>query len=80
MQNIHDMMDKGRAKCQNDNRHFIRLGHLNPKAKLTSVQVLEIYHSSERTGTLRKRFAVSKYTIQHIRTGIHWSHVTGHKK
>jgi hypothetical protein len=48
-------------------------------AKLTTVQVLEIFNSKEPDRPLARRFGVSDSTVWDIRHGRSWSRITGKK-
>lgn len=54
----------------------IQNGVNNGKSKLTESQVLEIFNSKRYTIGLSKRFGVHKITIQRIRNGLAWRHLT----
>jgi hypothetical protein len=48
-----------------------------PKQRLTKAQVLEIDQRDENTDDLAKEYGVSSATIQRIKSGQGWSHITG---
>lgn len=66
--NMRDMKSRGRSS-----RGVARSNH-----KLTDNQVLEIFRrTSDANRTLAREYGVSEWTIQHIRSGKRWSHITG---
>jgi hypothetical protein len=74
--NVQDMDNKGRrvnAQVKGD---------MHPLAKLTTEKVLQIYAmvKSDRTQTsVAREFGVCLSTVNHIKTGRLWAHVTGAK-
>lgn len=65
--NMADCLSKGRL---NDRR-----GELNPRAKLTAAQVLQIRMSSRSLGALANDLGVSKSVVASAKSGDTWSHV-----
>lgn len=49
----------------------------NARAKLTDVQVIEIFNTLAPISVLARRYKVSRPVIKGIKTGKNWSHVTG---
>lgn len=72
--NVRDMDNKGRRV------NAQKKGDLHPSAKLTAEKVLQIYAmvKGDRTQTsIAREFGVCLSTVNHIKTGRLWSHVTG---
>lgn len=55
----------------------IRLGVLNPKAKLTDQDVIKILQSKEPTRVLAKKYGMNVCSINSIRAGKTWRHIEG---
>lgn len=69
-ENAQDMVSKKRAK-----KLFIR-GEKHLLSKLKEYQVMKIYNSSELNSKLANKYDVSNSTIQSIKSGRNWSHIT----
>lgn len=72
-ENMRDMTRKGRSSR--------RIGSLNTRTKLTEQQVLNIYH--DRRAPMKELLAtypVCRATINSIRCGLVWSHITGNRR
>jgi hypothetical protein len=68
--NVHDMLER--------NRHVSPLGEKNGKSKLTNDQVREIKIILKKSNKIRetaRKFNVSRYAIQDIKSGKTWSHI-----
>ncbi len=65
-QNTHDAYKHGTLKC----------GTAHHKAKLTEIQVLEIFHSQEAGRSLARRFKVDPNIPRLIRSGKIWRSIT----
>ena len=69
--NTQDMISKGRDKLWGNPMY----GESNPASKLNTAQVLKIKSSLDLSGTLAKRFCVSKSLIKMIKRNKIWKHV-----
>ncbi len=52
-------------------------GEESSKAKLNNRKVLDIYHSSEKTTILSKKYKIDQSVIFDIKSGNSWRHITG---
>lgn len=68
------------ADRQARGRYWTPKGETNPNSKLSNDDVLYIYRSGLSNAKLAKMSNAGKTTINHIKTGGTWSHVTGHRK
>ena len=69
-QNSQDMVAKGRATSGPG-----LVGEQHPRSKLSATCVRAIRKSSEPSGRLAKKFAVSRSCISSIKSGKNWRHV-----
>lgn len=53
-------------------------GGRSPRSKLTEEVVLAIYRSTDTNANLAALYGVGTTTVQHIRSGNTWAHLTGH--
>lgn len=68
--NLADMRDKGRG------RYIPHHGESNGRAKINSLQALEIKTSSESLASLARRFQISAQHASKIRKGKKWAHIS----
>ena len=52
-------------------------GEQHPAAVLTDAQVMEIYHDARPLSAIAAALGVTKATVNDIRSGKHWAHLTG---
>lgn len=71
MDNVTDMFRKGRAKKSH--------GELNPAAKLTADQAIEIFASQDALPDISSRYGVSLTSVVSIKNGSQWASATGCK-
>lgn len=64
------------TRVEQANNRVQQLGETNVHARLTADLVREIRASGDSTAALAKRFGVSKVTIDSVRNGKTWRHVT----
>lgn len=69
LDNMRDMTDRGRQD-RGINRH---------SAVLSESDVLHIYYSPETHCNLASMYGVHRSTIQNIKYGKKWNHITGHR-
>lgn len=60
----------------NNRKRFAARGEAQPMAKLTSEQAADIYLSTEPSKDLARKYGVSKVTVNGIKAGTKWQHVT----
>lgn len=74
-----DHLELGTAQDNSDDctsRNRQAKGSDLPQAKLSELDVFEIFHSVARQKVLAKVFGVSQGTISHIKSGRTWKHVS----
>ena|SRR6478736_6926734 len=72
--NMADMVAKGRKVVRG------RKGEAAPQAKLTDAQVLAIVADKRSGRTMAADYPVSRQTIDRIKNGMLWPHITGIKR
>jgi Mor family transcriptional regulator len=72
--NIHDMMSKGRMK------HGTFIGTENSRSKINNEIAMKIFldcNSGMTTKSISKKYKVGRGTVQSIKEGRTWTHITG---
>ena len=64
------------GRLKNLHKHNDSRGEKNPNAKLNNGQVIAIFRSDENGKVLAKRYDVLPGSIDKIRKGIYWKHIT----
>lgn len=70
-ENCSERAENGTAKC-GDN-----VGESNPRSRLSKQQVIAIFNSKGSASVIHKEYGISRCTINDIRKGRSWTHVTG---
>lgn len=68
--------DENTADRMRRGRHACRIGSTHPNAKLTPEKVLEIRASPLGYKSLARKLGVNRKTVQQVRSGKTWSHVS----
>jgi len=66
-QNVGDCVERG--------RHVSKCGEYSPRAKLTSLQVIQIRDAHGTTRSIAKRFGTSETNVTSIRSRRTWAHL-----